>query len=93
MTASPQKRLSLSQRSVYTQQLWILAGELAEFADQQTEQLDFETYAAISEYETKLLAYADLLSISDPAHFLHEELQSVREFLEETRSRQSDCPQ
>ena len=73
--------------------LWTLAQELAEFADQQTEQLDFETYAAVSEYETKLLAYAELLSISDRAQYLLEELQSARQFLEETRSRLSDSPQ
>jgi len=93
MTASHQKRLSLSQRTAFTQQLWTLASELAEYADQQTEQLDFETYAAVSEYETKLLAYAELLSISDPAQFLQKELLSARQFLEESRSRLSDCPQ
>ncbi len=79
--------------TAFIPQLWTLAQKLAEYAIQQTEQLDFETYAALSEYETKLLAYAELLSISDPAHFLHEELQSVRHFLEETHSRLSDCPQ
>ncbi len=74
-------------------QLWALAQKLAEFADQETEQLDFETYLAFSEYETRLLAYGNLMATSDQVRFLQEELQAARQFLQETSNRLSRCPQ
>ena len=66
-------------------ELFRLARELDTFASEQTEQLDFETYAALCESEVRPLAYGNLLSSTTPVEMLREELVVAESLLKDLR--------
>lgn len=65
--------------------LFGLAKEIADFADEHSEDLNIEDYGALLEYETKLLAFGNLLCVSDQDAFLEEEIEEATDYLEATR--------
>ena len=76
--------------SPISNRLFSLAAELAEFADDFTERLSFEDYATVTELETKLLAFGNLLETRDSETFLNSELREAEELLEWLRQRVSE---
>ena len=67
--------------------LFGLAKEIADFADEQTENLNYEDYAALIEYEAKLLAFGNVLSAYNRDKFLEEEIGEAMDCLEHLRQR------
>jgi len=76
-----------ARRTPTTETLFGLAKEIADFADEQTEHLNFEDYAALMEYEAKLLAFGNVLSASNQQTFLEEEIGEAMDCLEHLRQR------
>ncbi len=61
--------------------LFELARQLEEYMNERTEQLDFESYETLLNWESRLLAYANLLSAADPERFIkHEQALIVSGF-------------
>lgn len=67
--------------------LFQMAGEVEDFANEQTEMLSFEDYDNLNWWEAKLRAYGNLLEATDPESFLNEELREADEFLGWIRQR------
>lgn len=86
MTLLHQKTLTNSERLAFAKRLEKLAEDLAEFADAETERLDFETYAALSEYETRLLAFRKLITAADQSRLIEQELDRAGQFLADLAS-------
>jgi uncharacterized membrane protein len=70
--------------------LFALAREIGDFANEATERLSFDDYATLTELEAKLLAFANLLSVTDREAFLAEELSEAAEMLQWLRDRTGD---
>jgi hypothetical protein len=54
--------------------LFALARQFEDFMNEHTENLDFESYADLTQYETKLLAYGNALATTDRIAFIRDEL-------------------
>lgn len=63
------------RRKAYAKRLFSLAEQIEEFLQERTEDLNFGEYDDLREYETKLLAFGNLLSVSRASEFLEEELR------------------
>jgi len=63
------------------ERLFTLSKAAAEFANEQTESLNFGDYATVCEIETRLLAYGNLLESSEQEAFLEDELRIAEETL------------
>lgn len=61
--------------------LFALAQKAADFANEQTETLNFGDYATVCEIETKLLAYGNLLETDNRKAFLNDEIRIAEETL------------
>lgn len=68
-------------------ELFELADEFVEFASEFTEALNFEDYDNVNAWETKLVAFANMLFTSDREGLASDEIASAREFLSWLRSR------
>ncbi|QDT57212.1 hypothetical protein Pan44_52790 [Caulifigura coniformis] len=80
------------RRSAMSEPLFKLAEIALDFANEYTEVLDFEEYATVSEIETKMLAFGNLLESSDRDAFLKDELRQATETLAYLRHRKSIKP-
>ncbi len=69
------------------EKLFALAQQFEEFANEQTERLDFDDYANVSSWETKLLAFGNLIETADRETFLDEEISEAKDFLAWIRER------
>ncbi|MBR9800431.1 hypothetical protein GYB59_01435 [bacterium] len=76
---------STPEQAALIKELIALADEMERFADDQTEQLDFETYAALVELETRLLAFANLLATHDTENLIRDEIVSASRFLNDLK--------
>ena len=64
------------------QTLFALAKRISRlFAEQEVELLSYEGHSNLMEFETKLLAYANLLSVDDREKFLADEVKDARDYL------------
>ncbi len=79
--------------SPIAEKLFLLAGELEDFANEATESLCFEDYDNLNWWEAKLRAYGNLLETSDPGTFLGEELREAEEFLDWMQQRTGIIPE
>lgn len=69
-------------------QLYALSKEFSRLCDcEVTEHIPFEDYNNILEYETKLNAFGNLLSVSDTTKFLHAEIEEAESYLADFRLR------
>ncbi|WP_437186701.1 hypothetical protein SH668x_000050 [Planctomicrobium sp. SH668] len=64
-----------------------LARELTDFANEYTEQINFETYDSLTDMTARMLAYANLLESRDRRAFLQEEIHEAEELLAHLRKR------
>ncbi len=71
----PGKMLPIAEK------LFSLAQKAADFANEQTETLNFGDYATVCEIETKLLAYGNLLETDNREAFLNDEIRMAEETL------------
>ena len=73
--------------------LFHLAKEYSRLSGDITEHVPFEDYNHILEYEIKLNAFGNLLSVTDTAKFLQEEINAAESYLASVRHRLgiSDC--
>jgi hypothetical protein len=67
--------------------LFELAREIADFANEQTECLNFEEYGGLMELEAKLLAYGNLLTALNRDQFLDDEIADAVSCLDYLRER------
>lgn len=67
--------------------LFGLAREIADFANEQTERLNFEEYSDLMELEAKLLAYGNLLTAFNRDQFLDDEIEEAFDHLDYVRER------
>jgi hypothetical protein len=67
--------------------LFELAEEISEFANEETERLDFDDYDNLTAYEAKMLAFGNLLAVTDKRRFLEEELAEARDYLSYLKTR------
>ncbi len=68
--------------------LYALSKEFSRLCDcKVTEQIPFEDYNNILEYETKLNAFGNLLSVSDTMKFLQAEIEEAECYLADFRRR------
>lgn len=73
-----------------TEALFGLAKEIADFADEETEHLSYEDHTALLEYETKLLAFGNVLGASNRKAFLQEEINEAMDCLEQLKKKGTD---
>lgn len=85
MSSDRLQSASIPKQAALIKELIALANELERFADDQTEQLDFETYAAIIELETRLSAFANLLATHDAEGLIREEILLAFRLLNELK--------
>ncbi|MAT70101.1 MAG: hypothetical protein CMJ58_11340 [Planctomycetaceae bacterium] len=72
-------------RSSVAAELFELAREIADFANEATETLSFGEYADLMEAEAKLKAYGDLLTSRNWKLFVREELDNAQGLLQDIR--------
>lgn len=71
-----------------TRTLFTLAQEFSHLmSDEQTETLSYEEYASLAEYETKLMAFGNLLSAINLEDFLAAEISDAKDYLRCSRLR------
>ena len=68
-------------------ELFELADEFLNFANEFTETLNFEDYDSVNAWETKLVAFANMLFTPDREGLARDEIVSAREFLRWLRNR------
>lgn len=88
----PQPRFPIGLRPLGNK-LLDLSRDLAEFADEHTESLSFEDYAMLTEQETNLMAYANLLSSFNADAFLEDQVREAEELLSWMRGRVKRGPE
>lgn len=64
-----------------------MADDFAQLAGEWSERLNYEEHSSLSEYETKLLAFGNLLSATDTKRFVTMELQEATDYFTFVRSR------
>ncbi|MCG6157635.1 hypothetical protein [Rubinisphaera margarita] len=85
MTTLFQHLLTSEQLQTLLDELYALVCELNEFKVQQIEQLDRVNQSALFETESRLLAFENLLSETEPVDMLREEIDAATRYLNELK--------
>lgn len=72
----------MNPETLLAERLFSVAKRIADFVDLHTEQLDYAAYSDLSDYDTKLCAYARLIDEVQQFAFLEEEIVEALGHLE-----------